>query len=210
MAALLMLSASATFAATLRLPPQLRRAPEAIARQCPECVARGFMTCGTADVAYGKRFARTALQGRPPRGYLVSFVMSGDDFRGLARHAAYDALTATLRERFAQARLIVLEAPAARVLPPPRSVTVEFPPSLHACVHDSQKPWGCCLAANCRNECCEKSLGSPTVVLTWNDAETRESIELTFHHGTGFSRLRRRGAREALYYCLVDGPARLE
>src|SRR5512139_4157521 len=113
----LVLSVSASDAATLRLPPALRRAPDAIARQCPECLATGFMTCGTADVAYGKRFARTALQGRPQRAYLVSFVMSGDDFRRLARHASYDALMAILRERFAHARLVILEAPGARVLP---------------------------------------------------------------------------------------------
>lgn len=209
--AALLLSASSAFGATLRLPPQLRRAPPAIARECPECLATGFMTCGTADVAYGKRFARSALQGRPARGYLVSFVMSGDEFRDLARHTSYDALMAALRERFSRARLVVLDAPGARVLSTPKTVRVDVPAALHACVHASQKPWGCCVAANCREECCEKGLGSPTVSLAWDDGKTGESIELRFHHGTGFSRLTRRGARgQSLYYCLVDGPARIE
>lgn len=207
-AAIIVLGASSAFAATLRLPPQLRRAPEAIARACPECLAQGFMTCGTADVAYGKRFARTALQGRPPRGYLTSFVMSGDEFRALTRATAYDALVAALRARFARARLVILDAPGARVLSTPAEVRVDVPAALHACVHGSKKPWGCCVAADCRDECCEKGLGSPTVSLTWDDSETRESIVLRFHHSTGFTQLRRSGARgQSLYYCLVDEPA---
>jgi hypothetical protein len=208
---LVLLSASVASAATLRLPPQLRRAGDAIGQQCPACIAMGFMACGTRDVAYGKRFARTALQGRPLRGYLVGFVMNGDEFRRLARQADYDALTATLRDRFGQAQLVVLDAPAARVLPPPRAVTVNFPRPLHACVQDTRKPWGCCVAANCHDECCEKSLGSPSVVLEWEDARTRESLVLTFHHGAGFSQLRRRGRHgQSLYYCLVDQAAFLE
>jgi hypothetical protein len=169
------------------------------------------MTCGTADVAYGKRFARTALQGRPLRGYLATFVMSGEEFRRLARHSSYDELMTTLRERFARARLVILEAPGARVLPPAREVTVTFPPQLHACVRELQKPWGCCVATDCREECCEKGLGSPIVALAWTDDKTRESIELTFHHATGFSRLRRKTGRgESTYFCLVDEAARID
>lgn len=200
--------AQATY--TLQMPPQLRRAGEQIARQCPECMTTGFLTCGTADVAYGKRFARTALQGRPPRGYLVSFVMSGNEFRDLARRTPYEPLVATLRERFTRARLVILEAPGARVLPPPDLVRADVPPPLHACVHGSSKPWGCCVAANCHDECCEKALGSPTVTLTWTDPQSRDATVLTFHHATGFSRLEHRGRRGSLlYYCLVDGPARI-
>lgn len=205
----LLCTVSVSTAGTLQLPPALRRAPEMIGRECPECQRTGLMACGTADVAFGKRFARTALQGRPPRGYLPRFVMSGEEFRRLARATMYDELVQTLQARFSQTSLVILEAPGARVLPHPDSVTVTFPAPLHVCVHGSTKPWGCCVAADCRDECCEKGLGSPTVLVRWHDPKSRETIDLIFHHATGFSRLKRRGARgETVYYCLVDAAAR--
>jgi hypothetical protein len=68
---ILVLSAPVSDAATLRLPPALRRAPQAIAQQCPECLATGFMTCGTADVAYAivlrARRCRAHRAGISPR-----------------------------------------------------------------------------------------------------------------------------------------------
>jgi hypothetical protein len=184
----------------------LRRAPAAIAEQCPECVTAGLMACGTADVAYGNRFARTALRGKPPRGYLMTFVMTAEEFRTLARRSAYDALVSTLRDRFRHARLVVLEAHSARVLPSAATVDVTFPQPLHACLSDRSKPWGCCVGAECRHECCEKGLGSPSVTLRWHDPASDEILQFTFHHMPGYAHLERRTAKRqvAMYYCLTD------
>lgn len=210
-AALLLLASSAA-ASWIRLPGG-PGAANTIRRECRECAEKGFIACGSAAVQPGRRFARTALQGKPPRGYLVEAVITGAEFRDLARRITPHAeLVAAIRSRFATARLVVLESKGqkARVLPPPESVHVVFPEPLHACVRDRTKPWGCC-TGECRDECCEKDLGSPHVTLTWADAAEREDVTFKFHHGTGFSQLLRRGAgREWLYSCLVDQAARLE
>jgi hypothetical protein len=208
----LIVIATAAAAETIHLPQSSPAVRAEIARACPECTHTGVTACGSADVQYGRRFAPTALQGAPRRGYLVSFVMTGEQFRALARVSSYTALVDTLRERFSNARLVVLEhgTPGVRVLPAPASVEVTMPPALHACVKDATKPWGCCVS-DCRHECCEKGLGSPSVSLTWNDSEARETVRFTFHHQPGYSRLeRRRGQRTTLYYCLADAAARID
>jgi hypothetical protein len=210
--ALILLFVSPAVASWVRLPGG-PGAANTIRRECGECAKKGFIACGSANVQPGKRFARTAMQGKPPRGYLVEAVITGGEFRDLARKtASHQALVASIRSRFAAARLVVLEPKGrrARVLPPPESVDVIFPEPLYACVRDRAKPWGCCVG-ECGNECCEKDLGSPSVTLRWTDSEVQEEVAFKFHHMAGFSRLARRGGgREVLYYCLVDQAARLE
>jgi hypothetical protein len=167
------------------------------------------MPCGTPQVAWGKRFAATALLGTPQRAYLPTFIMTGEQFRKLARTTAYDALVTTLHDRFATSRLIVIEDgfKDARVLPSPENVEVVFPKPLHECVHDTTRPWGCCVS-DCNEECCEKGLGSPTVTLKWSDDD--EVVELHYGQTIGTSWLSRRSRDHRWRYaCLVDAKGEL-
>lgn len=196
-------------AAELRLPREASKILPGIVAACPTCAATGFTPCGSPAVGWGARFARHALLGRPPRGYLVGFALAGADFRALARETPYSALVATLRERFAASRLVVLEDgfARARVLDRPDDVTVSFPEALHRCIADPTRPWGCCVG-DCAHECCEKGLGSPMVALAWTDGDER----ITFHysHEIGVSWLERRSPRHRLRYaCLTDAKGTL-
>ena len=180
---------------------------EAIDDQCPDCRRTGFSACGTNGIGPGDAFARSLLQGAPRRGYLVGFVMTGEDFRKLARGTPRDALVEGLERRFARARLVVVEDGLARVrvLDQTPRVTVEMPEPLHACIADQGKPWGCCVGAGCQAECCEKSLGSPSVTLQWVDAEVGEEVRYMFRHGLGEATLQRSGSsRPTTYFCLTD------
>jgi hypothetical protein len=169
----------------------------------------GYMPCGTQAVAWGKRFARSALQGHPDRAYLPTFVMTGEEFRELARSTDYESLVTTLHNRFSKSRLIILEDgfKDARALPPPEKVDVLFPKPLHECVHDTKHPWGCCVS-DCKDECCEKGLGSPSVVMKWIDDD--EVVELHYSHTVGTSWLSRRTRDHRWRYaCLVDARGEL-
>ena len=197
-------AATTGHAAELPLPRNGARILAAIASACPTCAATGFTPCGSPAVGWGGRFAPHAFLGAPKRGYLVTFTLSGSEFRDLARSTPYPALLATLRERFAATRLVVADDAfaRARVLGRPEDVEVSFPEGLHACVADPTRPWGCCVG-ECDNECCEKGLGSPAVTLGWTDGEER----ITYHyaHEIGVAWLERHSPhRRVRYACLTD------
>jgi hypothetical protein len=207
---LLLLTAAPAAATRLDWPAAEAGTLARLAALCPDCRARGVIACGTADVAVGRRFARTFLAGTPPRGYLPAFRIDGTEFRRLARTTPEHArLLAALEERFAGTPLAVVEDGfgGVRVLSPPRSVQVVFPPALHDCVRDPARPWGCCVAGCAERECCEKGLGSPSVTVEWRDDDAGETLVLHFSHTTGESTLRRTGASGTTrYYCLTGAP----
>jgi hypothetical protein len=204
---LLLLSGMPAFAhaAELGLPATAAALPGRIAAACPECAARGYTPCGSAEIAWGRRYAKTALRGTPRRGYLVTFTMTANDFRALARATAdHTALVTTLRDRFGASRLVVLEDrfEDARVLAVSPTVAVTFPEPLHRCLRETTRPWGCCVS-DCKRECCEKDLGSPGIDLEWRDGE--ESLRFHYTHTTGTTWLTRRtSAGETHYFCLTD------
>jgi hypothetical protein len=192
------------YAADIRLPAGAAALPAQIAAACPECPARGYTPCGSADVAWGRRFASTALLGVPKRGYLVTFTLTADDFRTLARSTDYEPLLTTLHDRFATSRAVVIEDgfSEARVLASPTRVAVTFPKPLHQCLRDTTHPWGCCIS-DCHKECCEKDLGSPRVDLEWQDGA--ESLHFHYTHTPGTTWLKRKTKnQETHYYCLTD------
>lgn len=194
----------------LSVPPDRRAALfQAIDDACPDCRRTGFVACGGPAIGPGRAFAASALQGTPRRGYLVGFVMTGDDFRNVVRGTPITPLVAGLERRFARARLIVLEDgfARARVLDQTPRVAVTMPVELHSCVADTKKAWGCCTGAGCRGsgECCEKSLGSPSVSLTWFNSMVGEEVQFSFRHGVGEARLERQaGQRSTTYFCATD------
>lgn len=203
-------AATPTLAADLQLPAAASGLLARIAADCPDCATTGYTPCGSADVAWGRRFAATAFLGTPKRGYLATFAMTGQEFRTLARTTDYATLRTTLHGRFAKTRLVVIENDftTARVLPNPTTVTVTFPEPLHTCIHGTDHPWGCC-TGDCKHECCEKGLGSPMITMQWTDG----TEHLTFHyaHTIGTTWLSRTTAtRSAVRYaCLVDAKGKL-
>ncbi len=192
----------------LSMPPDRRQALiDTIDDNCPDCRRSGFVACGGPAVGAGQAFAATALQGAPPRGYLVGFVMTGDEFRKVVRGTPLTALVEGLEHRFARARLVVLEGgfARARVLDQTPRVEVTMPAELHSCVADPARPWGCCAGAGCGRECCEKALGSPKVTLHWVDSMVGEEVRFEFRHGNGEARLERvAGPRRTTYFCATD------
>jgi hypothetical protein len=195
-------------AADIPLPA---RTIASIAAACPECVASSWLACGSQDLGWGRAFAKHALLGTPKRGYLLAFGLTGEEFRTLARSTPFPALEPALRAAFDRIRMVVLEDgfTRARVLPKPRAPTVVFPEPLHACVYGSAHPWGCCVGTCKDEECCEKSLGSPTVDAVWHDGE--ETLTLHYSHTIGLSWLdRRTDERSVRYACLVDGKGKLK
>ena len=204
------LLATPVSAAELPLPPSARDLVATIAAACPECAKRGYTPCGSPDIQWGKGVAPNALLGTPRRTYLVTFTMRGEDFRAFARNTEYAALLRTYRDRFAGSRLVVIEDgwSSARVLTSPARVAVGFPKPLHMCVFESNLPWACCASADCKQECCEKSLGSPEVALTWTDAD--ETITYHYSHTIGISWLdRRKGDQSTRFACLNDSKGEL-
>ena len=97
-------------AGNLVFPKQGAAAKEAIGKDCPTCMASGVALCGTVDVQFGKRLgAGYFFAGKPKRGYLPGFRLSGEEFRALARSMPYDGVMQSLKQSFES-------LPAARVL----------------------------------------------------------------------------------------------
>lgn len=200
------------WAGGLPLPAEAAPMKSAVESDCPDCLTKGVTACGTADVQYGRRFPQQFFAGTPARGYLPAFRLTGAEFEKMARDMPRDALLAALQATFAAAPLVIIEAgfAAARVIKLPRSVAATFPEPLHQCLQDQSKPWGCCLAADCQQECCEKSLGSPTLTVTWQDDVNNETLVFSFGHSLGSSTLiRQTTAGQTLYWCLTDEAGRL-
>jgi hypothetical protein len=205
---------SATIAGNVPFPKEGAAAKDAIIENCPTCLAAGVTLCGTVDVQFGKRFSRAFFAGAPKRGYLPGFRLSGQEFRTLARTMSYAAAMQSLRQTFVSLPLAIIDDgfAAARVIAEPISVEVTFPEGLHQCVRDPANPWGCCVAADCRSECCEKSLGSPQVAVHWDDHGSGDALTFRFSHTLGASTLTRETADGTtfLYWCKTDEPGWLQ
>jgi hypothetical protein len=213
--AVMMMMASPASAGNLVFPKQGAAAKEAITKDCPTCLARGVTLCGTADVQFGRRLnASYFFAGKPKRGYLPGFRLSGEEFRALARSMPYDGMMQSLKQSFESLPLVVIDSgfAATRVVATPKSVEIEFPSALHQCVRDQSKPWGCCIAADCQQECCEKSLGSPAVAVHWDDATTGDKLTFHFSHTLGASTLTREtsAGKTYVYWCIAEEPGRVQ
>jgi len=207
--------ASPAVAGNLVFPKQGAAAKDMIAANCPTCMVGGVTLCGTADVQFGKRLgASYFFAGQPKRGYLPGFRLSGQEFRALARSMSYDAMMQSLKQSFETLPLVVIDSgfAATRVLATPKAVEVAFPPALHQCVSDQSKPWGCCIAADCQQECCEKSLGSPTVAVHWDDVTTGDKLTFHFSHSLGASTLTREtsAGKTYVYWCIAEEPGLIQ
>ena len=213
-ASLLVLTALPAVGGNVVFPKEGAAAREAIIENCPSCLAGGVTLCGTADVQFGKRFSRAFFAGAPKRGYLPGFRLSGEEFRTLARSMTYESLVQSLWQSFASLPLVIIDGgfAATRVIATPKLVEVIFPQALHHCVRDAAKPWGCCIANDCRTECCEKSLGSPQIVVRWDDPESADKLTFHFSHTLGSSTLTREtsAGKKYVYWCIAEEPGLLQ
>lgn len=195
-----------------------QKVKEDIARDCPECAKFGFLACGDPDVSYGKSFGRHFFQsafgaraaGR--RGFLLTAAMTSRRFASIVRRESHAAAQGLLKQEFGKARLILVEEEGLKVhvLPEPEKVDVMITPKLHQCLQDPAKIWGCCRAASCKDECCEKDLGSPDVRLFWaNPDNPKQKFVFKFHQqqGNSFFYAQEGEERGPLFYCLTDGAA---
>ena len=188
---------------------------DAIDRACPECRSQGLSPCGTADIQAGRKFAKTLFQGKPKRGYLLSFVMTHRAFFEALRTPDRDGFLVSMSERFAATRLIVLDAgfETARVLPPPSSVEVRYSPEHHKCFGIDRKSSSCCLGDGGSDRTCLPKADSPRVFLSFSDPGAGETLKVTWAPIAGASKLVRTpaaGAHETLYYCLTDDAGALK
>jgi hypothetical protein len=210
---LLMVAAPPARAGNLPFSKEGAAAKDAITANCPTCVASGVTLCGTADVRFGKRFSRAFFAGTPKRGYLPGFRLSGEEFRTLARSMSYESLIQSLWQSFSSLPLVIIDGGFAstRVIATPKLVEVIFPQGLHHCVRDPAKPWGCCVA-DCQTECCEKNLGSPQIIVRWDDPESGDKLTFHFSHTLGSSTFTREtsAGKKYLYWCIVEEPGRLQ
>ena len=188
---------------------------EAIDQACPECRAQGLSPCGTADIQAGRRFAKTLFQGKPTRGYLLSFVMTHGAFSEALRTPDRDGFLKSMAERFAAARLVALDAgfEGVRVLPPPASIDVRYSPEHHQCFGVDRKSSSCCLGDGGSDRTCLPKADSPRVLLTFDDSVAGETLNVVWAPIAGASKLMRTptaGGRETLYYCLTGDAGTLK
>jgi hypothetical protein len=194
-------------AGSLPLPPEAAVVRERLAAACPECLDAGFVVCGGEQIAFGGGFHREWLRGDPPRGYLVTWVIGPPALLHLMRTTARERVVESLTKRFAEARLIVVgEEHDVRIADRP-AVEVVVPEKLHACTFGTTKPVCCCCASRCREECCEKGLGSAVVTLLWDDPDRPgRKVEYRFQPWSGTSSLAPGivpgGRRPDLRFCL--------
>jgi hypothetical protein len=208
--ALTVVAAPSAYAGNLPFPKEGAAAKAVITEKCPSCLAGGVTLCGTDSVQFGKRFSRTLFAGKPKRGYLPGFRLSGEEFRTLARSMTYESLVQSLWQSFSALPLVIIDGgfAATRVIATPKLVEVIIPQALHQCVRDPAKPWGCCIASDCNTECCEKSLGSPQIVVRWDDPESGDKLTFHFSHTLGASTLTREtsAGKTYVYWCIAEEP----
>jgi len=206
------LAASPVRAEVLPLPVPAEALLQPIAAACPDCVHRGFMPCGSADVQYGRGFAATAMLGEPPRAYLLAQTPVRAEALRLVKSGERAAAIEALQQRFAEARLVVVQDGwrTVRLLAPDATPRVAADPAQQACFRDSSRSLGCCLGDGGAAANCLPKADPPSVRLTFADPASGERLELRYPIGKGELSLRRHAAgRTILYWCQAWAPARL-
>ncbi len=175
--------------------------------QCPSCVENGVFICGNDKINFGKTFENNFLLGKTSRGYLLTAKLRAKDFIKSSRNTSdLNKLNEYFKNEFYKFALVVVDSNYSRIeVLKPLQVDVTFPARLHACLQDPNKPWGCCLASDCKSECCEKELGSAFVTVKWRDDKTNEILELNYFPNVGSTTLRRSGinSKKTIYFCNV-------
>ena len=176
--------------------------PPALAAACPDCTT--VLPCGDPDVQLGRRFEKTALQGEPPRAYLLLDGPVRNDLTELLGQGSADDLKRALIEKVGTIRLLAVEADWAtvRVLEP-TDVAATADPAQQACFADPTKDRGCCLGDGPAGTCLPKA-DPPSVTMSFRDGN--ETLVLRYPVGKGEVTVRR---GRQVYWCLAWVRARL-
>lgn len=200
-------------AETLALPAAAAHFESQIADDCPGCAERGFLPCGAPDVQYGRRFARAAMQGAPPRAYLLANAPTARELRPLLTGADAPTVAREIAERFREIRLILIEDAwtTARVLTPVDAGRMRVDAAQQACFRDPKRSRACCLGDGPRDMGCLPKADPPTMTLVFQDDATRERLSLRYPVGRGEATLRRATASggKAIYWCHKWARARI-
>jgi len=175
--------------------------------QCPSCAENGVFICGNDKINFGKTFEKNLFLGKPSRGYLLTAKLRVKDFISASRNTSdLSNLNEYLKNEFSRFVLVVVDSNYGRIeVLKPLQVDVTFPERLHSCLQDHNKPWGCCVASDCKKECCEKELGSAFVTVKWRDDITNDTLELNYFPNAGSTTLRRTdiNSKKTIYFCNV-------
>jgi hypothetical protein len=188
---------------SLPLPAPLEALLAALREACPGCVGPGFLPCGGTEIQYGNGFAPNALQGEPPRAYLLARAPTRKEVVAAVLGAKTDAVAGTLAAAFADLRLVVLEAgwQTVRVLAASAAPRIEVDPAQHACFLERPRDLGCCLGDGPADRGCLPKADSPSATLRFEDPAAGETLELRYPMAYEIRLHRRRGGRETLYWC---------
>lgn len=192
-------------AETMRLPTAAGPALHALEAACPSCVATGVLPCGTPDVAYGRRFPKTAMQGAPLRAYLLAEAPEAGELRPLLASANAASVADGFAARFKGLRLVVIEQDwrAMRVLAPSEPGKTQVDPVQQACFRDPKREIACCLGDGPRDQGCLPKADPPTYRVIFQDDIARERLSLSYPVGRGEAKLSRAqaGGGRSLYWC---------
>ncbi|MBX3603860.1 MAG: hypothetical protein KF788_01235 [Piscinibacter sp.] len=208
----LLAATTALPAQSLVVPPAAGDLAATLRDACPGCIEAGFLACGTPDVQLGRRWAGTALQGTPPRAYLVARAPTVGELMQRVRAAPPPQVRETLADAVTPVRLVVFDEDWRRV----RVLAPSAPPSLavdatqHACLHDRQLDAGCCLGDGPRSRGCLPKADPPSATLQFDDPASGETLRLRLPAGREVTLRRRAGeGPETLYWCQSWARARL-
>ena len=192
--ALICCLAAPAAAETIVVPATL---PAAVAEVCPDCT--DVLPCGDPDVQYGKRFQGTAMQGTPPRAYLLAHAPTRTETNPMLGKGTAAELRQALADRMASARLLVIEADWAtvRLLEADSAPEVTVREAQQACFADPARSLGCCLGDGPRSRGCLPKADPPTVRVSFRDGNER----LTLRYPVGAYEIRLNRGRGIVYWC---------
>ena len=180
---------------------------------CIECIDSGVMVCGNKNISITRNFQNNFYQGKPSRGFFISPPFLSSDFKALVRaECNYENLNELIKKRFSKLKLISVNKSFEKiaVFTTPK-VVVNIPEKLHSCLMNKNNKWGCGVSKNRELECCEKKLGSPSVVVTWIDKENNENLELHYIPDMGSTKFVRKDSKnkKEIYFCQTSESATL-
>ena len=188
----LFLFCSPSYSGSLKLPESAKSIITNISEQCEDCLKNGFSPTGTMDIGFGKRFFPNFFSGTPEIGILVSHIMTGERYKTLIRKNGYEKAKDILVQKFNETKLFVVEKSGYKVhfLKKPEEVNINLKEGLHQCLYNTEKPLCCCCTTSCRDECCEKKLGSTNILIRWKDPlNENQIIEYIYSPHSGDSKI---------------------
>ena len=178
---------------------------EKLSKSHESILKSNFLICGNAQIGPGNTFTSNFFQGYPARGFLITPPLINDDIGKIIRNEKDNAkLTKIVTDKFSQMDLISIyeNFEHISIIESPK-LEISIPELLHECLVDQRKKWGCGIAKNRNDECCEKKLGSSSIKATWKDRVNNETYTLLYRLEKGNSILiRTQLDKKTIYSCI--------